>query len=88
MSNIEQGMPNRRSKANPHLEIRYSLFDILRFKNIITIARQNGREFSSLAAIGGGLLWGVIFGEPMGWSGSLFIALPSGPRRRSAAGFG
>ena len=32
ISNIEQGMPNRRSKANPHLEIRYSLFDILRFK--------------------------------------------------------
>ena len=26
-------MPNRRSKANPHLEIRYSLFDILRFKS-------------------------------------------------------
>ena len=30
--NIEQGISNRRSKATPHFEIRYSLFDVLRFK--------------------------------------------------------
>ena len=30
--NIEQEISNRRGKANPHFEIRYSLFDILRFK--------------------------------------------------------
>jgi hypothetical protein len=51
MSNSKHGISNR----NQHLEIQYSLFDILRFKNIIAIARRNGRAFSSLAAIGGGL---------------------------------
>ena len=32
ISIIEQGISNRRSKANPHFEIQYSVFDILRFK--------------------------------------------------------
>jgi hypothetical protein len=64
MPNIEQNPECRISNKefrtaevdrNQHFEIQYSLFDILRLKNIITIARWNGRAFSSLAAIGGGL---------------------------------
>ena len=32
ISNVEQGMSNRRSEGTLHLEIRHSLFDILRFQ--------------------------------------------------------
>ena len=43
--NIEPEISNRRSKANPHFEIRYSLFDILRFKISQRIRRRNVMRF-------------------------------------------
>ncbi len=45
----------QKSYRNQHFEIPYSLFDILRFKNVIIIARRDGRALSSRASRGGGL---------------------------------
>ena len=48
ISNIEQGISNRRSKANPNFEIQYSMFDILRFKMRIFQAQPESGLFGTL----------------------------------------
>jgi len=48
ISNIEQGISNRRSKANPNFEIQYSMFDILRFKMRIFQAQPESSLFGTL----------------------------------------
>ena len=48
ISNIEQGISNRRSRANPNFEIQYSVFDIMRFKMRIFQTRPERSLFGTL----------------------------------------
>lgn len=45
----------QKTDRKQRFEIRYFLFPILRSKNVDTVARPNGRAFSGLAPVGGGL---------------------------------